>query len=400
MPRRKAIEPPPGSRYTSAGRITITIPCVVKGEATRLSQNKILPSEPRSYATAEEAHEGYQRVLAYLEQRVDRDQTVRGFWERWLDHDDARWGLLAKPKRGIDTRIIYESRTTAFVKMFEDRPMASLTDADVLAYQRSPHYAASQMVVISTFLRDAAQDKLRIGNPAKQIAKEAGDALRWRREQHRPKAPSLAQIEQALRHMKLHLDVYPRSLYGWFLTGARTGMRGGELDGMCFEYVDGDQYAVRYQLHYRTNELCLPKWVHVERDCRKVYLPADVLAEIREQRRERMANDWQEPYIWLNTEGGPWRHDARDKWWAKQVAGTSLRQICGDVPIYNATRHHWASHAVNVAGMSPYDASRLFGHKDGGKLIIERYVTHDADAAVDAARRVYASLPAVQELRS
>jgi hypothetical protein len=33
------------------------------------------------------------------------------------------------------------------------------------------------------------------------------------------------------------------------------------------------------------------------------------------------------------------------------------------------------------------------GHKDGGKIMIERYVTKDLDAAVDAAAQIYAQQP-------
>jgi integrase len=189
--------------------------------------------------------------------------------------------------------------------------------------------------------------------------------------------------------MRRHLDVYPRGLYGWLLTGARTGMRGGELDGMTFDGVSDDIYDIRHQLHYRSNELEPPKWG----SRRTVWLPPEVVAEIRHQRRDRMAMDWQEPYIWLNTEGGPWRHDARDKWWAKRVGGTSLRQICGGVPIYNATRHHWASHTLNVVGMQPFQVAALFGHKDGGTVLIERYVDVDYEAAARAVQRAYQSQP-------
>jgi integrase len=392
MSRRKAVEPPPcGVRTLPSGRITLQIRATHQGKRGRYSQHTLDPRQPESYATMAEAKAGYDAVIEYLAQQVDRDATVRGFAERWLDDDDPRWGLLAMPKRGHAARYSYASSIRAFVEMFADRPMASMTEADVRAYQRTPGsgYAPSQMVVISTFLLDAERDGLRIGNPAKGIAKEAGDALRWRRDKTKPKAPSLEQVNAALAHLRRHLDVYPRGLYGWLLTGARTGMRGGELDGMTFDGVSDDVYDIRHQLHYRSNELEAPKWG----SRRTVWLPPEVVAEIRIQRRDRMAMDWQEPYIWLNTEGGPWRHDARDKWWAKQVGGTSLRQICGDVPIYNATRHHWASHTLNVVGMQPFQVAALFGHKDGGKVLIERYVDVDYEAAARAVQRAYQSQP-------
>jgi hypothetical protein len=387
---RRKQQPPPGARQTSSGRWTITFWVTEDGAKIRRSGNKILPSEPKTYATLEAAWEGYRRIADYLAQQVDREKTVRGFWERWLDEDDPRWGIKAKPRRGRETRVVYASRTRAFVERYGDRPMASLVEADVLAYQRTPEYRASQMVAVSTLLRDAERDHLRIGNPAREITREAGEAMREAREDNRVDAPSRAQVDAARAHMRRHADVYPRSLYGWFLTGTRTGMRCGEIDGMYFEFVNGTRYTVRHQLHPRSNDLRRPKWVRREKDIREVLLPEEVLAEIRYQRAQHGAES---PFIWLNTFGEPWRHDARDKWWAKRVGGKSLRQICGGVSIYTATRHHWASHAVNVLGVSTYVASILFGHKDGGALITARYADRDNSSALDAIAAAYAKTP-------
>jgi integrase len=384
MPRKPKL--PDGARVLPSGRITFQIRTTLKGEDVRVSQRTILPSEPASYATPEEAIEGYARVQAYLKLRVDRDVTVRGFWERWLDEDDARWGLRARPKRTTNARYAYANMTRAFVEEYGDRPMASIEEVDIRRFQRLPEYALSQMKIIAMFLRDAERDGLRKGNPAQELAKEAQDALVTHRDAHKPPAPTLAQVEEALRHMRRHLDRYPRSFYGWFLCGCRTGMRGAELDGMQFEYVDGELYHVRWQLHHREQTLTLPKWVRKPEDCRYVFLPPDVREEIRHQRRERMKLDgWGEDYIWLNTLFGPWRHEPRDKWWSKVVGGRSLREICGGVPLYNATRHHWASHMLNHTTADLFQTSVAFGHKDGGRLMMDRYVTKDRRSAAVAA---------------
>jgi integrase len=384
MPRKKREQaPPPGARETSKGRWSITFPPNHQGQ--RLSQAKILPNEPRSYDGIDAAWKGFHRVNAYLKQQVDHSLTLAGFSERWLDEKDARWGVKAKRKRGTETRVVYASRIAAFVRMFGTRPIASLTEADIIAYQHSPGYRQSQMTVISTLLRDAERDRLRIGNPAREIAKEAEEALREYRKDNRPKAPKLDAIEALL--LRLQDAVFPRSLYGWFLTGARTGMRGGEIDGMQFEYLDMDTgvYDIQWQLHGRSNTLERPK----HKSMRKVYLPDEVMAEIATRPRYGSTD-----YIWLNTQHMPWRHDARDKWWTwDKDGGPTLISLVDGVSMYNATRHHWASWAVNEGGLTPYQASLLFGHKDGGKLIIERYVTADIDLAVEAARSAYQQAP-------
>jgi hypothetical protein len=59
MAKRK-LELPPGARLNaSSGKITLMFSVVEGGRTRRLSQNKILPSEPRSYDSIEESIEGY-----------------------------------------------------------------------------------------------------------------------------------------------------------------------------------------------------------------------------------------------------------------------------------------------------------------------------------------------------
>jgi hypothetical protein len=380
MARKKQRPLPPGGRRTSAGRVTITIPCEVGGEQRRLSQNKILPSEPRSYADVDEAWEGYQRVRDYLAQRVDRDQTMLGFWERWTDEDDWRWGHIAG--RSADTLYVYKARTRAFVARFANRPVASMIEQDVRDYMRAGGMA-SQLPTIARFFKDAATEGLILANPAGELAREADKGMAKLRKAKASDPPKIAAVNRMLE--RATDPAYPRSLYAWLLTGTRTGMRGGELDGMEWEYVDGDVYHIEWQLHYRTNQLQRPK--HDSR--RPVRLDDDVLAEIERVRPNGSR------YIWLNPNTcNPWRHDARREWWSKRIDGQpSLAALVGDVTPYVATRHHWASHALNVLGITPYAASLLYGHSDGGKLLTDTYAKPDVNAALDAVRAATATQP-------
>jgi hypothetical protein len=43
--------------------------------------------------------------------------------------------------------------------------------------------------------------------------------------------------------------------------------------------------------------------------------------------------------------------------------------------------------------MQPFQVAALFGHKDGGKVLIERYVDVDYEAAARAVQRAYQSQP-------
>lgn len=391
MARSKHREPPPGSRLTSADRITITIPCEMEGKPTRLSQHSILPSEPKSYATVDEAWAGYNRVLAYLAEEVDRGATVGGFWDRWTNEDDRQWGANGTecPDRSEHAIYTYASKTRAFKERYEKRTLASMCEADIRDWTQDEKYAPSGMTAIGTFLRDAATAGLRAGlNPATTYAKKAEAYLAAMRKKNKVDPPRMPEVDKLLAH--LCLPAYPRSLYGWFLTGTRTGMRGGEIDGMQFRYVDGDVYQIDWQLHERTGLLDRPK----HDSMRPVGLDHEILAEIEYQRQMRDAKP--DDFIWLNTFRDPWRHNSRGKWWDKTIAGITLHEIVGggEVTMYNATRHHWASWAVNEGGMSPYLASILYGHKDGGKLIAKTYADPDEQAALAAARRASSTRPA------
>jgi hypothetical protein len=95
MARKRKLEPPPGSRITSAGRITLSIPVVVDGHKKRHSQHRINPAEPKSYGTPEEAWDGYRRTLAFLDGQTTQAQTVRAFWADWTDPNHYLWGKLS-----------------------------------------------------------------------------------------------------------------------------------------------------------------------------------------------------------------------------------------------------------------------------------------------------------------
>lgn len=379
---RKDQRLPGGHRRTSSGRITFTIRTP---DGQRLSQNKILSSEPKSYATVEEAIAGHKRVTDYLASEIDRALTVRGFWDRWTDVDDPEWGVKGseRERRGEHAIYTYASRTRAFVERFGERAMASMTELDLKTWRLEVgvSFARSTLPVLQTFFKDAETAGLRVGtNPASRLANIAKAQLVDEREENREDPPDLQTVNRMLAHLQ-HAG-YPRSFYGWMLTAARTGMRGSEVDGMQWEFLHDDVYEIEWQLHPRTNRLTVPK----HRSRRKVVLPPEVMAEIERVRPAGRGDMAEIPFIWLNTCRTPWRHDSRQKWFEKEIDGTSAQAIVDGATMYQSTRHHWASWAVNVAGISPYRASILYGHKDGGRLITSTYANKDNDAAIDAVR--------------
>jgi integrase len=374
---------PPGARRTSSGRITITMR---DRDGQRRSHSKIKTDEPETYATVEEAVAGFARVKTFLASAVDYVETVGGFFDVWTDTEDPVWGVggSGHRNRGEHGIATYASHLGAFVKRFKDTPVAHVTDAMLTKWEREEAVPLSAWPSVQTFFNDAAKAGLRTkgDNPTGDRASNAKAKMARAREQRKETVPyvSKPQVDAMLTHLKM--PRYPRSLYGWMLTGVDTGMRGAEIDGMEWEYLDGDVYWVYWQLHAKTGRLEEPK--HGSR--RKLILTPRVLEEIERQRATTGAQA-DGRFIWTNTSGDPWRQLARQKWWKKQVAGASLSEIVGERTMYEATRHHWASRVVNEGIMPLEQAADLYGHSDKGITLKNYYVGKAEEATLLDAMR-------------
>jgi integrase len=382
--RRSADEKmPPGARRTSSGRITITMR---DRDGVRRSHSKIKTDEPETYLTPEEAAEGYERVKAFLASDIDYVQTVAGFHRIWSDVDDPEWGAEGTRCRNRNAPGIISlgKKLKPFVDEFGTMAVAAVTDQHLTAWERRAKVAPTLWPVILTFFNDAAKAGMRAkgDNPVGERAANAKARMDKKRTARRKEEgyASKAEVDAMLTHLKM--PRYPRSFYGWTLTGVRTGMRCCEIDGMEYEYLDGDRYYIQWQLHDVSNELAVPK--HGSR--RWITLTDDVLAEIERQRQTTGAQA-DGRYIWTNTLGNPWRESARCDWWDERVAGTSARELVGGRTIYEATRHHWASRVVNEGIMPLELAAELYGHKDKGATLRKFYVGEpERDALLDAMR--------------
>src|SRR4051812_12169578 len=101
---------PPGGRKTSSGRITITIRLK---DGKRLAHSKVLTTEPTTYETEAEAWAGYERVQAFVAQRVEGVVTLGAFWAEWTDEDHYLWGVLrGRSRQSIKS---YKTRTRRFM---------------------------------------------------------------------------------------------------------------------------------------------------------------------------------------------------------------------------------------------------------------------------------------------
>jgi hypothetical protein len=362
---------PPGARRTSSGRITITMR---DNDGNRRSHSKILTTEPATYATPAEAWEGYFRVKAYLAEKQSETTTLRAFWIKWTDVDH-HWNV--ERGRGESTVQTYEQRTRGFVefKGYGEMQLDQFTGRHLDAFMENGG-KLSQVGTISRIFMDAIGRGYLKTNPFATAAQNASNAItkqsRARREENPP--PKTPQIKCVLA--RLQMPMFPPSLYGWFRCATSNGMRGGEVDGMEFEFLDGDVYHIVYQWHAKLNKRTNCK--HGSR--RKLRLLPPVMREIEKLRGNGSR------YIWADSNREHWTHNTRDYWWGWDRDGQpSPRQLAGGATIYSATRHYWASKALNELDLTPYQASLLYGHKDGGKLINEVYGHGDPEAAMRAA---------------
>ena len=364
---------PPGGRKTSSGRITITIRVIEHGEIKRLAHSKVKPDEPTTYATEAEAWAGFERVQEYLKQAAGERVTVGAFWDDWTDEEHYLWGVLKG--RSSQSITSYKTRTRRFMLMYRERPIDSIVELDIHRYLKAGG-KQSTLYVLAMMFRDAQSQGLVTEHPCTKLANEAQPTIRKARERKRKLTtlPDRATLDLMLK--RAAMPCYPSSLGAWLVVGVETGMRGGELDGMQWEYLTGNRYRIRRQWNRTLGTLAEPK----HGSTRDLLLSSRAMAAIETQR------DNGSSLIFLNNARSNWDHDTRGRWWQwNGDGGESLRQIVGGVTIYEATRHAWASRAVNEGGLSPYQASLLYGHTDGGKLITETYAKPDHEAAMRAA---------------
>jgi integrase len=391
MPRRKQRpELPPGARRTSSGRVTITVRAKRDGEIKRLSHSKVLPTEPSTYANGSDAWDGYDRVMAHLEKCAASGETLGGFWAKWTD-PEHHWN----ERRSESTVLTYESRTRGFVSFrdYADLALAAFTEEHLDVYREKGGGLLSQVGTISRIFMDAQRRGLIPGNPFANAAAEA-DRLIIKRTKAKAKKnppPKIPAVNAMLARLKS--GPYPASLHGWFVDGTETGMRGGEIDGMEWTYFDEARgvYAIEWQWHHKLNKLTPPK-----HDSERGLALTDPVLEAIERQRGNGSR-----YIWTDPERAHWTHNTRAYWWTwAGDGGPTLRSLVGGATMYRSTRHHWASKAVNVMGLSPYQASLLYGHRDGGKLIADTYVTADHDLAMRNAREAGNALHNVVDLNA
>lgn len=391
--RKQRPEFPPSCRRMSSGRYTITITTEVKGEKTRLAHSKVLPSEPKTYANGSDAWDGYDRVMAHLEKCIANGETLRGFWAKWID-PDHHWN----ERRTESTVQTYASRTRSFVEFrgYGDLPLAAFTEAHLDAFRENGGHL-SAVGTISRIFMDAKRRKLIVTNPFAEAAAEAERLIEKRQKASKKKNPPPT-IEQANAMLaRLSSGPYPSSLCGWFLTGVETGMRGGEIDGMEWAHFNEAEgtYEIAWQWHHKLNQMTPPK-----HGSERTLALTDPVLELIERQRGNGSE-----FIWTDPERAHWTHATRGYWWQwDKDGGPTLRSLVGDATMYRSTRHHWASKALNVLGISPYQASLLYGHSDGGKLLTETYATGDTELAArtarDAANRMHRTVVDLSASRS
>jgi hypothetical protein len=206
---------PPYARRTSSGRIALQIPHPVLRK--RVTPREILPNEPASYETVDDAWAGRERCLQALKGEVERGVTVRDFWLKWTDADH-----YLNDNKQQSSLITYRSRTRRFVETYGDVRLDAVDSAIIGAFMDTKP-PRSQLSGLRRMWEDAIahEPPLVESNPWARVAKSADRKARTQRkmrEAHlRGKVTTITapQIEQVLR---LARETMEPSFYGWLFT--------------------------------------------------------------------------------------------------------------------------------------------------------------------------------------
>lgn len=377
MARRRNDGLPPGAVVLPSGRVTLQISITEAGRKHRVSPQQIDPREDPSYPNDPAiVWEAYNRIQRFLAHKVERGHTVKGFWEKWTDPDHHRWGI-ASGRTGSSIRT-NKSSTRKFVELHANEPLLGITEKTIDKFMEDEGGLYSHLVKLDLFFSDAMKAKLIVEHPCRELARKREIAERERRARTRPPVPSELQVETFLEYASR--PEYPLDLSGWLTIGVEHGMRPGEIDYMEWEYQEGDLYSIRWQ--WNTNERPRAKTPPKDDSFRTLGL-SDRALEIIARQRQRSSGS---PFIFETNQGEHWYPQMRDYYWNdfRPAKGEpTLCELAGGMTVYNATRHYWATMALNKWGIPLRKAALMFGHKDGGVLMHKTYARQDEDAATD-----------------
>jgi integrase len=326
---------------------------------------------PRTYATRREAERAEDRARDRLLGAAARGTTVREWWTEWTTSD-----LWKRPAESTNAH--YRERTRAFAVRYADRPIASIGPPDVADWLRGGANRAT-VQTLCTMFADAARPEA-----GALVDRNPFRALRLRRTRGRRDAqpPDQATVARMLAAADL---LTPPSFAAYLLTACYSAARPGELDALRWGDVDLRAETIRIERQYNAKTATLTGPKHGSR--RTVAMTAPVRGRLEVLPRE---SEW----VFTTVRGTHYTPSSRAFHWNRVRCAVGL----GNVPLYLATRHHFAWYALNVLELPDHVVALQLGHTDGGTLVRELYGHPDARIARERIRAAYAETGQVKAL--
>jgi integrase len=321
---------------------------------------------PDTYATRDAAAAAEDEARRLLRTNARLGVSVREFWQDWTS--DPLWMRPA-----ASTNIHNAERTRGFVDAYGDLPLRSIGDEHVAAWLKGGRNL-STVEKLRAMFNDAASPaagRLVDRNP---FAKLRLPSSRGRRDLQPPDQVAIRSF------VKLADELTPPSFAGFVDVAAHTGMRPGELDALRWSKIDfqAGTILVDEQWSAAAGEFTDPKHHYVR-----------TVALTEPAKRRLLQLPHESEFVFTTLRGTHYRPSSRAHHWNRVRCAAGL----GNVPLYLATRHHFAWYAWNVLGLDARDVALQLGHRDGGRLVRELYGHADAAIARDRIREAFRQAP-------
>ena len=275
------------------------------------------------------------------------DETCASFVDRWLEE----W-----PRPESSTRRQYERAAKRFADHFADTPLGEIERLSARTWALSVPRSISR--VIGTMYEDARNVGLVDANPFTNLRLPVT-------EKKATIVPPTMDEYGALLDACPILGGYAREFRAMIQFAAWTGMRQGELFGLHWDDISGEEIHVR-RSRKLDGSLGLPK----NGTARTILVlpPARVLDAV--PRRP-------DPFVFHSPRGNPLIKGTHAWSWNKVRASAQL-----STTRWHDLRHFCATQLLEL-GLDHFAVSIQLGHTDGGALVMERY----GHPSVEAAKR-------------
>jgi integrase len=281
----------------------------------------------------------------------DARKLVRRQHGRVLADEFASTWIDRYPRVRESTNITHRERVSKFAKDFAGRQLDQITRVEARAWALAN---PGRLQSVRAMFSDAVCDGLVADNPFANLRLRERDG---RRHLVVPTEQELGELAAAAA--KVQGDWGRVVLAPLIMFGTHTGLRPGELYALRWEDINlqGNTVAVEWQWSQAERRRVRPKYDST----RTVFLPPaakDALGEAARVRDE----------VFSAPRGGRLSGTVMGHYWPPVARSAGRPDLTP-----HGLRHYYGTLLARM-GLAPYEIASMMGHKDGGKLAMDRYV--------------------------